>query len=186
MANHKSGFSPLLTNRQVSEFMFVVPNFSHLRNLEMLVKYRELCLDPTIPTRGKWRDDPDTDPNQAFIPQPYIYMNGNFIKQRETPYTRMSSTPFEERRVPRRGLIQVFPGEPDYFTLAKEQGLYHLLPPEMQIKSEQKAQEKECPTQVNGITPPNSVQSKSINGGSPSEGALPEINGGHDEQHGDA
>jgi hypothetical protein len=153
--------------------MFVVPNFPHLRNLEMIVKYRELLVDPTQPTRGKWRGDPDTDPNQTFAPQPNHFVNGDFIKQRETPLTKTSTTSFGERKVPRRGLVQVFPGEPDYYTLAREQGLYHLLPPECPTNTEQNG----APVQVNGITPPNSDQSKSINGGSPPQGLLPETNG---------
>jgi hypothetical protein len=153
--------------------MFVVPNFPHLRNLEMIVKYRELLVDPTQPTRGKWREDPDTDPNQTFAPQPNHFVNGDFIKQRETPLTKTSTTSFGERKVPRRGLVQVFPGEPDYYTLAMEQGLYHLLPPECPTNTEQNG----APVQVNGITPTNSDQSKSINGGSPPQGLLPETNG---------
>jgi hypothetical protein len=158
--------------------MFVVPNFPHLRNLEMIVKYRELLVDPTQSTRGKWRDDPDTDPSQKFAPQPNHFMNGEFIKQREAPLTKTSTTSFGERKVPRRGLVQVFPGEPDYYSLAKEQGLYHLLPPELQSKTEQNG----SPVQVNGITPPSSDQAKSVNGGSPTEGTLQEHNGVAAEQ----
>lgn len=156
-------YSHFLTQPQVSEFMFVVPNFPHLRNLEMIVKYRELLIDPIQPTRGKWRDDPDHDPNQKFAPQPNHFVNGDFIKQREPPLTRTSATSFGERKVPRRGLVQVFPGEPDYYTLAREQGLHHLLPPEFSTNADQNG----APPQVNGITPPNSDKSKSINGESP-------------------
>ena len=162
-----------LTKRQVSEFMFVVPNFPHLRNLEMIVKYRELLVDPCQPTRGKWREDPDTDPNQKFAPQPNHFVNGDFIKQRETPHTKMSTTSFGERKVPRRGLVQVFPGEPDYYTLAKEQGLYHLLPPECPVNTDQNG----SPVHVNGITPPDSDKSKLINGRGPPGGTLLEPNG---------
>jgi len=150
--------------------MFVVPNFPHLRNLEMIVKYRELLEDPNRATGGKWRQDHDTDPNQPFAPQPKHFINGDFIKQREAPCTKTSSTSFGERRVPRRGLIQVFPGEPDYYTLAKEQGLHHLLPPEYQTMSKHNG----CHGQVNGITPPSSDKSKSVNGGSSHRGSLSE------------
>jgi hypothetical protein len=158
---------------QVSEFMFVVPNFPHLRNLEMIVKYRELSVDPTPPPRGKWRDDPDTDPNQKFAPQPNHFMNGEFIRQREAPHTKTSATSFGERRVPRRGLVQVFPGESDYYTIAREQGLYHLLPQECPNAADQNG----GPEHVNGITPPSSEKSKSINGVSPSRGSLSEAEG---------
>jgi hypothetical protein len=166
-----------LTRRQVSEFMFVVPNFPHLRNLEMIVKYRELLIDPFQNTCGKWREDPDTDPNQKFAPQPNHFMNGDFIKQREAPRTRTSATAFAETKVPRRGLVQVFPGEPDYYTLAREQGLYHLLPPECPVNTDQNG----TPAHVNGITPPDSDKSKSINGGSPLQAPLLESNGVADE-----
>jgi hypothetical protein len=149
--------------------MFVVPNFPHLRNLEMIVKYRELQVDPMQPTRAKWRDDADTDSNQKFAPQPNHFVNGVFIKQREAPHTKTSTTSFGERRVPRRGLMQVFPGEPDYYTLAREQGLYHLLP----ATTDQNG----GPVHVNGITPPSSDKSKSINGGSPPAGSLSEASG---------
>lgn len=141
--------------------MFVVPNFPHLRNLEMIVKYRELFMDFTSTAPAKWRGDPDTDPNQAFAPQPSYFMNGELIKQREAPRTKTSTTSFGERKVPRRGLVQVFPHEPDYYTLAKEQGLYHLLPPDPQATTGQNG----APNQVNGIAPSESSGPKSINGG---------------------
>jgi hypothetical protein len=56
---------------KVSEFMYVVPNFPHLRGLELVVKYRELEELPIWPPQpGKWKRDPDTDPNQIFAPRP--------------------------------------------------------------------------------------------------------------------
>jgi hypothetical protein len=152
--------------------MFVVHNFPHLRNLEIIIKYRELLLDPTQGTRGKWRADPDTDPNQAFAPQPTYFMNGQFIKQRETPLTKTSTTSFGEGKVPRRGLIQVYPSEPDYFVLAREQGLFHLLPqgPDREAKSDQVG----ASGQVNGMLPAASDGSKLVNGESPHAGSLSE------------
>jgi len=38
-----------------------------------------------------------------------------------------SSTPFPDKKVPRRGLVQVFPDDPDYARLCLEQGLEHLV-----------------------------------------------------------
>lgn len=149
--------------------MFVVPNFPHLRNLEMVVKYRELQEDPNSINGGKWRQDPDTDPDQKFAPQPKHFLNGDFVKQLEAPHTKTSSTSFGERKVPRRGLVQVFPGEPDYYALAREQGLCHLLPPEYRPMSHSNAVIEPV---ANGITPPNSDRSKSANGGSPQDGTL--------------
>jgi hypothetical protein len=150
--------------------MFIVPNFPHLRNLEMILKYGELMEDPTQSAEGKWKQDPDTDPNQRFAPQPKLFLNGDFIKQREQPCTKMSRTSFGERRVPRRGLVQVFPAEPDYYSLAREQGLHHLLPPVYQSMSDH----NEGLEQMNSMTPPISDKSKSINGGSPHRGSLSE------------
>jgi hypothetical protein len=51
--------------------MYVVPNFPHLRGLELVVKYRELEEVPIWPPQpGKWKRDPDTDLNQIFAPRP--------------------------------------------------------------------------------------------------------------------
>ena len=161
--------------------MFVVPNFPHLRTLEMVVKYRELEEVPQHPRPpGKWEQDPDVEPDQRFIPPPKYYLNGNFVKQGEIPRTNTSKNSFGERRVPRRGLAQVFPGEPDYLPLAKEQGLYWLLPgyPSRQGSGasleENGLENGDASVQANGITPPQSDRSKSMNGYSPSRGSLSE------------
>jgi len=163
---------------KVSEFMFVVPNFPHLRGLEMVVKYRELEEVPIWPPQpGKWSRDDDVDPSQKFAPRPKYYVNGNFNRQGEVLRTKTSTTPLGERRVPRRGLIQVFPGEADYLSLAKEQGLYWLLP-EYQSRQNSDASVHEhgqlnghrngvVNGQTNGITPVSSDKSKPIIGQSP-------------------
>jgi hypothetical protein len=151
--------------------MFVVPNFPHLRGIELVVKYRELEETPIWPPQvGKWRTDPDVDPNQIFAPRPKYYVNGDFVRQGATLRTKTSSTSLGERRVPRRGLIQVFPNEPDYLTLAREQNLKWLLPEHQanQQNCQVNSQQGQIQTQeMNGITPPSSDKSKSINGGSP-------------------
>jgi hypothetical protein len=161
--------------------MFVVPNFPHLRGLEMVVKYRELEEVAQWPRPcGKWKQDPDVDPNQQFIPQPKVYMNGNFICQREVLRTKTSTTSLGERRVPRRGLIQVFPEDPEYFSLAKEQRLYWLIPGYQSRHNsgaglqEHSQANGEVNGQTNGITPPSSDKSKSINGWSPTRTSLSE------------
>lgn len=151
---------------KVSEFMYVVPNFPHLRGLELVVKYRELEESPVWPPQpGKWKRDPDTDPNQIFAPRPKYYVNGIFTKQGQVQCSKTSMTSFGERRVPRRGLVQVFPGEHDYEQLAREQGLLHLI-----SQSPQQQPNGTVNGQVNGMTPPSSDKSKSINGGSPHQG----------------
>src|ERR1700684_2576059 len=101
--------------------MFIVPNFPHLRGLEMAVKYRELEEVPVWPPQpGKWTRDPDADPNQRFAPRPKYYVSGELVRQGEIQSTKISRTSFGERRVPRRGLVQVYPGEADYEKLARE------------------------------------------------------------------
>ena len=151
--------------------MFVVPNFHHLRNLELVIKYRELEEVPTWPPQpGKWTRDPDVDPTQRFAPQPKYYINGEFIRQGEVLRNKTSTVSLGERRVPRKyglGLHQVFPHEPEYSTLAKEQGLASLLPELNQQAFQTNQQSNGTHPRVNGITPPHSENSKSINGGSP-------------------
>lgn len=130
----------------------------------MVVKYRELVDTPVWPPPpGKWKSDPDIDPEEVFAPRPKYYMNGAFLRQGAILRSKTSTNSLGERRVPRRGLIQVFPHEPDYYTLAREQGLYWLLP---EHQGNQQAFQEQS-QQVNGITPPSSDKSKSVSGGSP-------------------
>lgn len=149
----------------------------------MVVKYRELEEVAVWPRPGgKWKRDPDVDPNQQFIPQPKYYMNGTFIRQGEVLRTKTSTTSLGERRVPRRGLIQVFPEDPEYLSLAKEQGLWWLLPGNRSrhnsggsLSEHGQANGQlngQANGQTNGITPPNSDKSRSINGGSPTQRPL--------------
>jgi len=159
--------------------MFVVPSFPHLRNLELVVNYRELEEVPNWPPQpGRWTRDPDVDPTQRFAPQPTYYVNGQFVRQGEVLRNKTSSVSLGERRVPRKwglGLQQVFPHEPEYSTLAKEQGLRSLLPEHNQQAFQISQQTNGSQPHVNGITPPSSDKSKSINGGSPTRpnGILP-------------
>jgi hypothetical protein len=163
---------------KVSDFMFVVQTIPHLRGLELVVKYRELQVVPMWPPGpGKWKQDPDIDPNQIFAPRPKYYVNGDLTKHGQIQCSKTSTTSFGERRVPRRGLIQVFRGEADYEQLAREQGLLHLLTdcnaPHRQINGTANGS-------LNGITPPSSDKSKSISGGSPHLETGPSLpNGNH-------
>ncbi|KAH8815827.1 ankyrin repeat protein [Xylogone sp. PMI_703] len=160
---------------KVSEFMFVVPNFPHLRGLELVINYRELHETPVWPPRpGKWTQDPDYDPTMRYAPRPKYYINGEFERQGEIKRTRVSRTSFGENRLPRRGLKVVEPHEPDYEAICRAQGLRHLLPAS-QSTSPTAKQAVLVPNpilasaHVNGFTPPSSV--KSINGGSPRLGS---------------
>lgn len=61
--------------------------------------------------------------------------------------------------------MEVYRHEADYFRLAREQGLYHLLP-EHQNRDAFAANASGI-GQVNGITPPSSEREKSVAEGSP-------------------
>lgn len=158
--------------------MFIVPNIPHLRGVELVINYREFHETPVWPPRpGKWTQDPDHDHNVKYAPRPKYYINGEFDRQGQIGRTRTSSTSFGENRLPRRGLKVVEPHEPDYEAICRAQGLRHLLP-ESQPVSPNPKQSIIIPsttlasTQVNGLTPPSSDKSKSINGGSPRLGPV--------------
>jgi hypothetical protein len=157
--------------------MFIVPNFPHLRGIEMFVNYRELDVSFQLPPPpSKWKQDPDTDPNQQFAPQPKIYVNGQCIRQQDTPMTKLThEPPSDDRRVPRRELVPVYPHEADYEELCRKQGLTHLLPGyRASPSSSRHGQPEHHLEQANGITPPRSDKTKSINGGSPHRGSMSE------------
>lgn len=162
--------------------MFIVPNFPHLRGIEMSVNYRELDVSfQHPPPLSKWKQDPDADPNQQFAPQPRIYVNGQCIRQQDTPMTKLSrEPPPDDRRVPRRELVAVYPHEPDYEELCRKQGLAHLIQGYQGSPTSSRHGQHEHPLeQVNGITPPRSDRTKSVNGGSPFRGSISESEASH-------
>jgi hypothetical protein len=120
-----------LTLLQVSEFMFIVPKFPHLRNIQLHVQYREIPPDVSwldkLTFPGKWRQDPDAGSNYGFAPGAKVYINGGFIHEDKPKLAQTSKTPFPECRVPRIGLRQVFPNDPDYERICIQQGLLHLV-----------------------------------------------------------
>ncbi len=73
-----------------------------------------------------------------------MYVNGEFKREKLPWNCPMSSTPFPEKRVPRKGLQQVYPDDPEYARLCKEQGLEHLLA---------KRQTQKSPSLPNGVHP---------------------------------
>lgn len=111
--------------------MFIIPNIPHLRSLKMSVEYRELPEDEGQlygwKVTQKWKQDPDADRFYGFAPRNKYYINGVMVEEQRPGLSATSSTPFPEKRVPRKGLQQVFPSDPDYARLCKEQGLDHLL-----------------------------------------------------------
>jgi hypothetical protein len=163
--------------------MFIVPNFPHLRGVEMEVQYRELVLPLSQPgpmPTPKWKSDPDIDPNQTFLPRSKYYINGELFRNGQTHTTRiLNAPPPGDDRVPRRGLVRVYPGESDYEDICKQQGLHHFLPGNQISPSSstnpQMGELDHRPQQMNGFTPPGSDVSKSINGGSPHRGSISEV-----------
>jgi hypothetical protein len=154
---------------KVSEFMFIVPNFPHLRGIEMDVQYKELWIpQPSeIAPTAKWESDPDRDPNQTFWPLPKRYLNGSLHHDGQRPQTRILSAPPRDDRVPRRGLVRVLPSDSEYEEICKQQGLHHLLPRKPLSPSLSKPGDLAQQSQQNGFTPPGSHTSSSINGNSP-------------------
>ncbi len=171
---------------QISEFMFIVPRFPHLRGVELQVKYMELRIPQAVATpakpfiENKWKQDPDIPADQPFAPQPKIYVNGEFVRQVEPQKTRLLKEPPPLDRFPRReGITRVYPGDPDYEEVCRKQSLFHLLPGYQASPSSstlpQLDESNHLHQQVNGITPPRSDKSKSINGGSPHRGSESQI-----------
>lgn len=112
--------------------MSIVPRYPHLKNVEILVKYRELppseawLFKVTFP--AKWKQDEDAAARLGFCPGTKYFTNGQLVRENKPKFARTSSTPFPSHRVPRIGGIhEVFPGNPSYEKLCKEQGLEHLL-----------------------------------------------------------
>lgn len=111
--------------------MYTVPHIPHLRNTKLAVGYHEL-LESEEQGRGwktlqKWKQDPDASRYHGFAPRNKYYVNGRVIGEEMPVMHQTSKTPFPERRVPRRGLLQVYPEDPDYARVCVEQGLEHLL-----------------------------------------------------------
>jgi hypothetical protein len=169
---------------KVSEFMYVVPNFPHLHGLELQVAYEELRVPQTSAQLGqpfvlqKWKLDSDTLPDQNFAPPPKYFINGNFVRQGDLPMTRLTKEAPPLDLFPRRGgLIRVYPGESDYEEVCRQQGLDHLLSGYQTTSPTNPVLDgishpKEL---TNGITPPRSEKSRSINGGSPHHGSAIDV-----------
>ncbi|KAH7162431.1 hypothetical protein B0J13DRAFT_10707 [Dactylonectria estremocensis] len=123
--------------------MYTVPNVPHLRNIRLGVEYRELLEteEQGIGWRAtqKWKSDPDASRYHGFAPRYKYYNNGSMVSEDMPSVHQTSKVPFPEKRVPRRGLVQVYPDDPEYARMCLEQGLDHLLNGHM------------SPLQVNGI-----------------------------------
>jgi hypothetical protein len=137
--------------------MYIVPKIPHLKNIEILVEYRELPPDESWLNKmsfpAKWKTDSDADLRLGFCPGKKFYMNGIFTGEDKPKSAEARTTPFPTKRVPRiDGLRELFPGDPSYEKLCVEQGLDHLLPG----RRESTNTNGMLP---NGVTPPDSVAS---------------------------
>ncbi|CVK88676.1 related to nasopharyngeal carcinoma susceptibility protein LZ16 [Fusarium mangiferae] len=116
---------------KVSDLMYTVPHIPHLRHIRLEVEYREL-LETEAQSRGwgtcqKWKQDPDSARYNRLAPRCKYYHNGAFVGEDKPQLAQTSSTPFLDKKVPRRGLVQVLPDDPDYTRICLEQGLEHLI-----------------------------------------------------------
>jgi len=111
--------------------MFIVPTIPHLRSLELAITYRELPEhDSQLRTWAplqKWKSDPDANRFYGFAPRNKYYVDGQLVREDLPGMSAVSTSPFPEKRVPRRGLQAVSPDDPEYTRLCREQGLEHLL-----------------------------------------------------------
>ncbi|PHH69820.1 hypothetical protein CDD80_6468 [Ophiocordyceps camponoti-rufipedis] len=114
---------------KVSDLMYTVPNIPHLRNIRLAVAYREFQEHEGQGIRPyfKHRKDPNMERYFGFSPRNRYYVNGVFTGEDLPMDVQTSKTPFPEVRVPRRGLVRVYPGEPDYEEICRKQGLEHLI-----------------------------------------------------------
>lgn len=137
--------------------MYIVPKIPHLKNVEILVGYRELPPDESYLNKmsfpAKWKTDEDAESRFGFCPGKKYYVNG-ILKGEDKPKTAEArSTPFPTKRVPRiDGLREVFPGDPSYEKLCVEQGLEHLLSGRRELAVAHGMLQ-------NGVTPPDSIAS---------------------------
>ena len=125
----------LISYSQVSELMYIVPTFPHLRNVKLVVNYQELPEhESQLLTWGetgaackRWKNDPGAEARHGFAPRAKYYINGELVSEHMPQIGLSSKTPFDHDRVPRRGLMAVKPDDPEYARLCREQGLEHLL-----------------------------------------------------------
>jgi hypothetical protein len=117
----------IIVSPQLSDFLYTVPNIPHLRNLRIAVEYRELVENESQligwKATQKWKQDPDAERFHGFAPRNKYYVNGSSVGEDLPTTHQTSNTPFPDIPVPRRGLVQVFPDDPDYERLCLEQGV---------------------------------------------------------------
>ncbi|CAD6503162.1 BgTH12-02830 [Blumeria graminis f. sp. triticale] len=104
---------------KVSEFMNVVPEFPHLKGIEMAVLYREICIPQESQNnhlpKTNWQLDPTIRTSNNLIPSPKYYTDGILINQKGDTTTRiLRGAPPPDIHPRRMGLSRVFPEDSDY------------------------------------------------------------------------
>ncbi|KAK3375157.1 hypothetical protein B0H63DRAFT_482014 [Podospora didyma] len=161
---------------KASDFMYIIPTIQHLQNVRLTIAYRELPenesqLIKSTPAQ-KWKNDPDANRFYGFAPSNKHFINGDLISEDTPGLCAVSTSPFPEKRVPRRGLVAVTPDDPDYHRLCKDQGLEYLLGdahspllPNGVHSSPTSASSHMMATSVNGLGSPALITPATTNGG---------------------
>lgn len=117
---------------KLSDLMYAVPSFPHLRDVEVVVKTYELAetleQHKKLEYPSRWKQDPDAERYASFAPLPKYYVNGVLAREDKVELHSASFKPWPQSGVVRDGLTAVHPTDPSYARLAKEQGLGHLIP----------------------------------------------------------
>ncbi|KAK4190108.1 hypothetical protein QBC35DRAFT_378900 [Podospora australis] len=108
---------------KVSDFMYIVPNIPHLRNVELLIQYREFAADGGWITEKKYKSDPDAARYLGYVPNTKHYLNGQLLPGSKSgaQVAVTSSVPFQTHKVVRRGWTAVSPDDPEYSALLSKQ-----------------------------------------------------------------
>lgn len=124
--------------------------------MRITVAYRELPQSvaqlEALESPKHYQKDPDNARYLGFAPNRKWFVNGEFKGELMPRLCPTSNTPFPENRVPRRGLVQVYPDDPDYANICREQGLGHLLLPR-QTQHQNHGQYQKSPSLPNGVHP---------------------------------
>ncbi len=145
----------------------------------------------------KWKTDPDADRYYGFAPSNKHFINGELVHEDRPNLCAVSSSPFPEKRLPRRGLMAVTPDDPDFVRLCKEQGLEELASTANSpllpngVHSSPLSASSHLPVQnINGVGSPTAINLMAVNGNghhpiSPtSEPGVPQENGVHNMTNG--
>lgn len=121
----------LLICAKLSDFLYMVPSYPHLRNITMSVRYKELP-KPDGSEWNKWKEEPGAG---VFYPQRTYYRNGQLVGEDKPTIAQGSSTPIPRPvpagpRDPENGLLRLSSSNPRFLELCRAQGLWHLLPAE--------------------------------------------------------